>query len=152
MDRLLAGLIRRLAGLLADGRRDWVQALLAEVDDVPARSARLAWLGGGLWLVAREVLMNRIIQVLEHLLKLRLATGTERDYNQRGWRVSIIHQQTAIAQLIDESPSLRPQLAEMVTDGYRAAARAIAAGYDESEIPAQCPFSVNDVIGEEAAG
>ena len=64
MDRLLAGLIRRLAGLLADGRRDWVQALLAEVDDVPARSARLAWLGGGLWLVAREVLMNRIIQVL----------------------------------------------------------------------------------------
>ena len=41
-----------------------MHALLAETDDLPAPSARLAWLGGGLWLVAREVLMNRIIQAL----------------------------------------------------------------------------------------
>jgi hypothetical protein len=66
MDRLtrtLAGLVRGLAGLLGDERRDWVHALLAEVGQFPARSARLAWLGGGLWLVVREVVMNRIIQV-----------------------------------------------------------------------------------------
>ena len=36
----------------------------AETDDQPTPSARLAWLGGGLWLVAREVLMKRIIQAL----------------------------------------------------------------------------------------
>ena len=67
MDRLtrtLAGLIRCLAGLLGEHRRDWVHALLAETGDQPTSSARLAWLGGGLWLVAREVLMNRLIQVL----------------------------------------------------------------------------------------
>ena len=62
--RMLAGLLRGLAGLLGEHRRDWVHALLAETDDQPTPSARLAWLGGGLWLVVREVLMNRIIQAL----------------------------------------------------------------------------------------
>ena len=62
--RMLAGLVRVLAGLLGERRRDWVHALLAETDDLPAPSARLAWLCGGLWLAAREVLMNRIIQAL----------------------------------------------------------------------------------------
>lgn len=61
-ERMLAGLVRGLAGLLGEHRRDWVHALLAETDDQPTPSARLAWLGGGLWLVTREVLMNRIIQ------------------------------------------------------------------------------------------
>ena len=64
LTRMLAGLVRGLAGLLGEHRRDWVHALLAETDDLPAPSARLAWLGGGLLLVAREVLMNRIIQAL----------------------------------------------------------------------------------------
>jgi hypothetical protein len=64
LTRMLAGLLRGLAGLLGEDRRDWVHALLAETDDLPAPSAQLAWLGGGLWLVAREVLMNRIIQAL----------------------------------------------------------------------------------------
>ena len=64
VERMLAGLLRGLAGLLGEHRRDWVHALLAETDDLPTRSARLAWLGGGLRLVAREVLMNRIVQAL----------------------------------------------------------------------------------------
>jgi hypothetical protein len=62
--RMLAGLVRGLAGLLGEQRRDWVYALLAETDDLPAGSPRLAWLGGGLLLVAREVLVSRIAQAL----------------------------------------------------------------------------------------
>jgi hypothetical protein len=64
LTRMLAGLVRGLAGLLGEHRRDWAHALLAETDHLPAPSARLAWLGGGLLLVAREVLMNRIIRAL----------------------------------------------------------------------------------------
>jgi hypothetical protein len=62
--RLLAGLLGRSAGLLPAGRRDWAQAVLAESGDIPAGSARIAWLGGGLWMVAREVVMARVIWVL----------------------------------------------------------------------------------------
>jgi hypothetical protein len=64
LTRMLAGVVRGLAGLLGEQRRDWVHALLAETDDLPTPSTRLAWLSGGLLLVAREVLMNRIIQAL----------------------------------------------------------------------------------------
>jgi hypothetical protein len=62
--RLVAALVRGLAGLLGDERRDWAHALLAETGQFPTRSARLAWLGGGLWLVVREVVMNRIVPAL----------------------------------------------------------------------------------------
>ncbi len=62
--RVLAGLLGRSAGLLPAGRRDWAEAALAEAGEVPAGAGRVAWLGGGLWLVAREVLMARVIPAL----------------------------------------------------------------------------------------
>ena len=62
--QVLAGLLARSAGLLPAARREWAQAVLAEAGEVPAGSARVAWLGGGLWLVAREVVMGRVIRVL----------------------------------------------------------------------------------------
>ncbi len=61
---VLAGLLGRSAGLLPAGRRDWAEAALAEAGEVPAGAGRVAWLGGGLWLVAREVLMARVIPAL----------------------------------------------------------------------------------------
>jgi hypothetical protein len=67
MDRVtaaLAGLLGRSAGLLPAGRREWAQAVLAEAGEVPAGAGRVAWLCGGLWLVAREAVMGRVIRVL----------------------------------------------------------------------------------------
>jgi Domain of unknown function (DUF1707) len=61
--RVLAGLLGRSAGLLPAARRDWAEAVLAEAGEIPAWTSRVAWLGGGLWLVAREALM-RVIRVL----------------------------------------------------------------------------------------
>jgi len=62
--RMLAGLLGRSAGLLPAPRRDWAEAVLAEAGEVRAGAGRVAWLGGGLWLVAREVVMGRVIRVL----------------------------------------------------------------------------------------
>ena len=62
--RVLAGLLGCSAGLLPAARRDWAEAVLAEAGEVRAGAERVAWLGGGLWLVAREVVMGRIIRVL----------------------------------------------------------------------------------------
>jgi hypothetical protein len=61
--RMMAGLLERSAGLLPDGRRDWAEAVLAEAGEIPAGLPRLAWLSGGLLLVAREVAM-RVARVL----------------------------------------------------------------------------------------
>jgi hypothetical protein len=56
--RLLAVLLGRAAGLLPGRRREWAEAALAESGEVPAGARRAAWLGGGLWLVAREILTS----------------------------------------------------------------------------------------------
>ena len=61
---VLAGLLGRSAGLLPAARREWAEAVLAEAGEVPAGAGRVAWLCGGLWLVAREVVMGRVIRVL----------------------------------------------------------------------------------------
>jgi hypothetical protein len=62
--RVLAGLLGRSTRLLPAARRDWAEAVLAEAGEIPAWTSRVAWLGGGLWLVAREVLMHRVTRVL----------------------------------------------------------------------------------------
>ena len=64
LTRALARLLGRLAGLLPAGRDDWAEAVLAEVSEVQGGPAQLAWLGGGIWMVAREVVMTRIMRVL----------------------------------------------------------------------------------------
>jgi hypothetical protein len=66
MDRfttVLAGLLGRSAGLLPAARRDWVEAMLAEAGEILSWTSRVAWLGGGLWLVVRAVQL-RVIRVL----------------------------------------------------------------------------------------
>lgn len=57
LSRVLAGAARWLPA----ERRHWVEAVLAEADQVRARWGRLIWLAGGFWLVAREGAMVRKI-------------------------------------------------------------------------------------------
>jgi hypothetical protein len=61
MTRALERLLGRCAGLVPPGRRGWVEAVRAEAGEVPPGTARLGWLAGGLWLVAREAGMVRRI-------------------------------------------------------------------------------------------
>jgi hypothetical protein len=62
--KVLARVLGHAAELLPAGRRDWAEAVLAEAGESPAGVARVAWLSGGLGLVAREILMGRTMRVL----------------------------------------------------------------------------------------
>src|SRR3954454_10963213 len=56
---------RGAAGLLLAGRRDWIEAVWAEAYEVPPGLPRLAWRAGGIWMVAREVLIpRRLVKVV----------------------------------------------------------------------------------------
>lgn len=91
-------------------------------------------------------LESRITQILEHLLKLRLAKGLVLEYNQGGWQASILRQRNELAQLLEESPSLNRKISpELIDRCYRRAAAVVAAEY-KVEPPAECPFSVEDVL------
>jgi hypothetical protein len=59
--RALDRLLGRCGGLVPPGRRGWAEAVRAEAGEVPPGPARLGWLAGGFWLVAREAGMIRRI-------------------------------------------------------------------------------------------
>jgi hypothetical protein len=61
LTRALAWMLRRSAGALPPGRREWGEAAWAEAGQVPAGWPRWCWLAGGLRLVAKEAPMTRRI-------------------------------------------------------------------------------------------
>ena len=64
----------------------------------------------------RRELGSRIRQIIEHLVKLQLSPAAE---PRAGWRASIREQRTEIADLLQDSPSLRAQLDEIVREQSR---------------------------------
>jgi Domain of unknown function DUF29 len=93
----------------------------------------------------RRELRSRLTQILENLLKLRLAKGLILEYNQRSWHASIVRQQNEIDDLLRESPSLRRLIdPELIQACYQRAAAVLTA--DGVEPPAQCPFQREDVL------
>src|SRR5690348_2705608 len=61
----------------------------------------------------RRGVTSHLATVAEHLLKLVYAQGIFRDYNARGWRVSVRAARARLGKLLEENPSLRPQLEQM---------------------------------------
>lgn len=59
MARLLAWALRTTARCLPAQRREWAEAVQAEVVEFPAGWSRLDWLAGGLWLVLKEANVAR---------------------------------------------------------------------------------------------
>jgi hypothetical protein len=59
LTRAAMALLRGSVWLWPADRRDWMRALCAEADDVPAGWHRLAWLAGGLRLTVRETTLRR---------------------------------------------------------------------------------------------
>jgi len=91
-------------------------------------------------------LNSRLRQTLEHMLKLRLIRAEVRNLNERGWRASITRQQPEIRTLLMQSPSLGSRIPELLLPAYCDAARVVEADFGVSA-PAECPFSIEEIIG-----
>lgn len=97
----------------------------------------------------RRELESRVVQILEHLLKLRHSKGPLLDYNRRGWEASIIRQQEAVERELDESPSLdRLLTSELLAKCYRAAARIVAKELEVNPEP-RCPWDWRHIRGRD---
>jgi hypothetical protein len=66
----------------------------------------------------RRGISSHLAKVVEHLLKLEYAHGIFSEYNARAWRLSVRSARRQIRKLLNESPSLGPQLEEMLIDAY----------------------------------
>jgi hypothetical protein len=107
-----------------------VDHLAEEVDDMGKRDLREA--------------NGRLRVLLVHLLKWRHQPRKR----SRSWRSTIVTQRQEIADLLQQSPSVRRKLSAGLATTYSAAvARAVAqTNLKESTLDRQCPFTLNQIL------
>jgi hypothetical protein len=72
------------------------------------------------------------------------------DRAQRGWRLTCTEQRRRLARLLRRSPSLQPTAPAEVAEAYEVARLQATAALqvDETRMPAQCAWSVEQVLDE----
>ena len=72
------------------------------------------------------------------------------DRARRGWRLTCAEQRRRLARLLRRNPSLRPTVPEELAAAYEVAQLQATAALqvDETRLPAQCPWSAEQVLDE----
>jgi hypothetical protein len=126
--------LNRNAELLRQGR-------LAEIDTIHL-AEELESMGKS----QRQALTSRLAVLLMHLLKWQY----EPQRRCRHWELTIIEQRREILELLEDSPSLKHELAIKLTKTYQ---RALIKAERETGIaythfPATCPYSLEQILSE----
>lgn len=97
----------------------------------------------------QQELENRLIVMLEHLLKLAY-WETEREYNDRGWKGTIIEQRKQILRLLKKNPSLKPYLAQVFEECYSEAREItiVKTGLSPEVFPNTSPLTIEQSLNE----
>jgi len=123
------------AELLRDGRLSELDAehLLEEVLDMSGSK--------------RRELKNRLAVLIAHLLKWQYQPGRR----SRSWLLTIEEQRQEIADLLQENPGLKPEIAEQLNKAYRIAILQAAkeTGLAKNVFPTECPWSFEQIINNE---
>jgi hypothetical protein len=87
----------------------------------------------------KRELVSRLTVLLLHLLKWESQPAGRGN----SWRLSIANARDEIADLLDDNPSLKPFIDDVMASAYRYARRKAALETDISEdtFPAQCPWN-----------
>lgn len=94
----------------------------------------------------RRAIGSHLRNVLLHLLKWRY----QPERRSTSWRLSVRNGRHEMIGLLKESPSLKPQVATIVTEEYPIARDNAA---DETDLPLAtfpeiCPFTVEQIVGD----
>jgi type II secretory pathway component PulM len=123
------------AGLLRAGRFSQldIDHVAEEIEDLGKRE--------------RRALQSRLGVLLGHLLKWRY----QPEYaNRKSWRATINAQRRLLAQLLDENPSLRAGLPQVIERAYADGLDLAVAEtpLDYGAFPATCPWSGDEILGD----
>ncbi|MGH7038106.1 MAG: DUF29 domain-containing protein [Stellaceae bacterium] len=98
---------------------------------------------------SRRELRSRLLVILEHLLKLEYSPAVD---PRAGWRETIGRERSNTEDLLDESPSLRGELAGMIEAAATRAARVAVHGlaaHGEAAVAIPPPrYSIDQVLGD----
>ncbi len=96
----------------------------------------------------RRSLESRLTVLIMHLLKWEYQP--ERQSNS--WRSTIVTQRKEIKRLLRDSPGLKPTVNEIIIEIFHDAVElaAIETGLPETTFPKNCPYSIEQIMGEGA--
>jgi len=127
--------LERTVALVREGRLDEIDRdiLLDELESMGKRDKR--------------ELANRLIILMAHLLKWQF----QPEARSSGWIGSIAEQRLQIAGQLEDSPSLKGILAEVITKAYPSAVTLAAKETDLAPelFPSACPFSLSELLDDE---
>lgn len=95
----------------------------------------------------KRQLVNRFAVLLAHLLKWQFQPNRR----SKSWERTIKEQRKRIQLLLEESPSLKHELAEKISDAYEIAILTAAngTGLDESAFPDSCEYRFEDILASQ---
>lgn len=92
---------------------------------------------------------SALVRVIEHLLKLEYSPAAD----PRGdWKVSVLEHRDRVARDLSASPSLRGRID--IADIYKSGRKIAALGLERdglrlSDLPPDCPYSLNQLLDED---
>jgi len=92
-------------------------------------------------------LKSAVTQIMLHLLKYQMQPARR----SKSWLASIAKQRIRIEDILQQSPSLRPALPEILAQCYKSAVKlaSIETGIARNQFPAVCPFTVEMLLDDE---
>lgn len=96
----------------------------------------------------KRELGSRLQVLLVHLLKWRYQP--ERREDSHGWSDTIVEQREQIADLLADSPSLRPQVPDLLPLRYVRACRRVLRETEPAEVvlPQACPWTIEQILND----
>ena len=95
----------------------------------------------------RQELIHRLAVLLIHLLKWQFQP------NRRGrsWQLTIKEQRRQAARILQESPSLKARINEILSEAYGDAVIGAAreTGLEETAFPGCCPFTLDQILSSQ---
>ena len=97
----------------------------------------------------RREMRNRVATILFHLIKLQASPATD---PRAGWRMTVLEQRAGLRDLLQDSPSLRREIADVIADQIVGARERVAIsladhGEEPRVDPATLGFTVSEVLG-----
>lgn len=94
----------------------------------------------------KRQLINRLAVVLAHLLKWQY----QPEKRSKSWERTIREQRKRISLLLEESPSLKSEIDQRLSDAYEIAVLSAAneTGLDDDRFPESCEYSLEEVLAE----
>ena len=98
----------------------------------------------------KRAVKGQLARLFEHLLKLAHAPARTRHKDGRGWEITVRSARREIAELLDESPSLRGKIREIFDSAYQSGRDAALAAtkLPDSAVPETPPWTLEQVLDD----